>query len=203
MSKRHTLGHHTLKTNRLKVSVSKSGKTWFAAVTDSKNALVACSFSLTSKPAAINSALSSVPRGIRETARISQGSTKWLANVVRAYHGKSAKGKLDLTFVSPFRRRVYDILVNIPRGKVTTYGAIARRLGSRSISRAVGTAVGSNPAPLVVPCHRVVPSSLQVGNYGLGGRPTRRGSEFKRELLRREGVKLTHDRIAAECLWKP
>jgi len=72
--------------------------------------------------------------------------------------------EFDLLFVpagTPFQLRVWRALLSIPRGEPTTYGALARQLGTAA--RAVGQACGSNPLPIVVPCHRVVAAN------GLGG----------------------------------
>ena len=68
-----------------------------------------------------------------------------------------------------------------PAGETRTYGEVAEAIGAPRASRAVGSACGTNPVPIVVPCHRVVPATGGVGNYGLG--PDR-----KVELLRREGA---------------
>jgi O-6-methylguanine DNA methyltransferase len=83
-----------------------------------------------------------------------------------------------------FQQKVWDALRQIPRGRVTTYGEIARYLGTEGV-RAVGTAVGKNPDAPEVPCHRVVPSTGKIGNYSGGeGLPT------KVALLMEEGVKV-------------
>jgi AraC family transcriptional regulator of adaptative response/methylated-DNA-[protein]-cysteine methyltransferase len=80
-----------------------------------------------------------------------------------------------------FQRRVWEELRRIPLGETRTYGDVAAAIGEPSASRAVGSACGANPVPVVVPCHRVVPASGGIGNYGLG--PDR-----KRRLLEREGA---------------
>jgi AraC family transcriptional regulator, regulatory protein of adaptative response / methylated-DNA-[protein]-cysteine methyltransferase len=80
-----------------------------------------------------------------------------------------------------FQRRVWEELRRIPLGETRTYGEVAAAIGAPGASRAVGSACGANPVPVVVPCHRVVPASGGVGNYGLG--PAR-----KRTLLEREGA---------------
>lgn len=87
---------------------------------------------------------------------------------------------LDITGTA-FQRRVWEALRHIPYGEVRTYGDIAAEIGAPNAVRAVGTACGSNPVGLVVPCHRVVPKAGGVGNYGFG--PDR-----KKVLLRREGA---------------
>jgi O-6-methylguanine DNA methyltransferase len=84
----------------------------------------------------------------------------------------------DLT---PLERDVLGVLPKIPRGEVRTYEWVARQVGRPRAVRAVGNILARNAVPLVVPCHRVVPTSGGVGNYAFG-------SPMKRELLRREGV---------------
>lgn len=81
----------------------------------------------------------------------------------------------------PFRRRVLEELARIPYGETVSYGRLAERCGRPGAARAVGNAVGRNPVPVVLPCHRVVRSDGSPGEYG-GGR------ERKRRLLRLEGA---------------
>jgi methylated-DNA-[protein]-cysteine S-methyltransferase len=83
---------------------------------------------------------------------------------------------------APFRRAVLETLHReIHRGDTVTYGALAARAGHPRAARAVGTACALNPVPIVVPCHRVLPGSGGIGNYG--GGPAR-----KRALLELEGA---------------
>ncbi len=89
---------------------------------------------------------------------------------------------LDLD-VTPFEQKVLDTLRMVPPGEVVTYGDLARLIGEPKASRAVGNVCAKNPAILVVPCHRVVPSAGGVGNYGGAGGPT-----TKRKLLAKEGA---------------
>jgi methylated-DNA-[protein]-cysteine S-methyltransferase len=79
---------------------------------------------------------------------------------------------------------VYDLLLKIPPGKVSTYGDLARALGNPSASRAIGRILGENPDPIKVPCHRVVMSNGRVGGYAYG-------TAKKRQLLENEGVSFT------------
>lgn len=72
---------------------------------------------------------------------------------------------------TPFHRRVWNALTEIPGGTVVTYGALARRLGS--VARAVGGACGANPLPIVIPCHRVVAAGGAGGYSGKGGLATK------------------------------
>ncbi|MGH2750372.1 MAG: methylated-DNA--[protein]-cysteine S-methyltransferase [Actinomycetota bacterium] len=87
---------------------------------------------------------------------------------------------LSLTH-SSFRRTVLEHLKRVGRGHVVTYGELARRAGAPRAARAVGTACATNPVPIIVPCHRVLPSSGGVGNYG-------GGPERKVFLLELEGA---------------
>jgi methylated-DNA-[protein]-cysteine S-methyltransferase len=81
-----------------------------------------------------------------------------------------------------FSRRVLRATARVPYGSVTTYGDVARRAGSPRAARAAGNALGSNPIPIVVPCHRVIRSGGELGGYGGGG------PERKAFLLRLEGA---------------
>jgi methylated-DNA-[protein]-cysteine S-methyltransferase len=90
---------------------------------------------------------------------------------------------VDFSLVGgPFRRAVLETLHrDVHRGEVVTYGALARRAGNPRAVRATGTACATNPIPIVVPCHRVLPASGRLGNYG-------GGPERKRVLLTLEGA---------------
>jgi methylated-DNA-[protein]-cysteine S-methyltransferase len=90
---------------------------------------------------------------------------------------------IDWALASPFMRRVLRATAAIPFGNVSTYGAVAAKAGNAKASRAAGRALGANPIPIVVPCHRVI---------GTGGRLTgyTGGLHRKEALLRLEGVAL-------------
>ncbi len=87
-----------------------------------------------------------------------------------------------------FRRRVYSVVARIPKGTVLTYGTVAARAGFPNAARAVGTAMAANRYR-DVPCHRVVRADGTIGGYALGG------SRLKAARLRREGVRITGDRV--------
>jgi O-6-methylguanine DNA methyltransferase len=70
---------------------------------------------------------------------------------------------------SPFRRRVWRALLEIPPGTTASYGEVAAAIGRPGAARAVGRAVGGNPIALLIPCHRIVPSSGGTGGYRWGG----------------------------------
>lgn len=90
---------------------------------------------------------------------------------------------LDRAAIEPFAARVYDILLRTPFGETTTYGAIAEALGDRTLSRAVGEALGKNPFPIIIPCHRVVAAGGRMGGFSAPG-----GTATKRRLLEIEGA---------------
>ncbi|HZZ98741.1 MAG TPA: MGMT family protein [Candidatus Saccharimonadia bacterium] len=86
------------------------------------------------------------------------------------------------SFNSKYSQQVYDLISSIPEGKVTTYGEIARTL-KMSSPRTVGTILHFNPAPVVVPCHRVVNAQGKLAKeFGFGG------SSAQQHLLEAEGV---------------
>jgi methylated-DNA-[protein]-cysteine S-methyltransferase len=82
---------------------------------------------------------------------------------------------LDWTLSSGFRRQVLTETAAIPYGRTSTYGALAAQAGSPKAFRAAGTALATNPIPIVVPCHRVLPSGGALGNY--------RGGPARKRLL--------------------
>jgi methylated-DNA-[protein]-cysteine S-methyltransferase len=103
--------------------------------------------------------------------------------------------RLDLS--PPFYRRVLRANYAIPRGSVTTYKLLAEHLENPLGARAVGTAMATNPFPIVIPCHRVIRSDGSLGGYG-------GGTEMKRALLTREGVAFdAGGHVAAGFIWRP
>jgi methylated-DNA-[protein]-cysteine S-methyltransferase len=90
---------------------------------------------------------------------------------------------LDMDRVPPFQRRVYEAARTIGPGCTSTYGALARRIGAAGAARAVGQALGRNPFPLLVPCHRVLAASGKLGGFSAHG-----GIETKRRLLEIESA---------------
>ncbi len=95
--------------------------------------------------------------------------------------GKLGKLAVDLDALGEFQRKVLEKCAEIPPGEIRPYGWIAREIGNPGAVRAVGTALGSNPVPVLIPCHRVVRSDGTIGKYAWG-------SAMKRELLKGEGL---------------
>ena len=94
---------------------------------------------------------------------------------------------LDLDGVPEFNRGVYDIARTIPPGQTMTYGDIAKRLGGVELSRDVGQALGRNPCPVVVPCHRVLAAGGKPGGFSANG-----GVATKLKMLAIEGAVVNH-----------
>lgn len=100
-------------------------------------------------------------------------------------HVRMGLDMLRLDLCTPFQREVLRAEYAIPRGRVSTYGRIAARLGMRKGARAVGNVLAGNPFPLVIPCHRAVRSDGRPGGF-------RGGPSMKRKLLEMEGVGFDH-----------
>jgi methylated-DNA-[protein]-cysteine S-methyltransferase len=91
--------------------------------------------------------------------------------------------ELDLDGVGPFERAVYAETRAIPPGQTLTYGEVARRVGEPGAARAVGQALGVNPLPIVIPCHRVMGAGDQLVGFSANG-----GTDTKRRMLLIEGA---------------
>lgn len=97
---------------------------------------------------------------------------------------------LDMTGVSPFHRRVYDLARRIPPGKWLTYGELAAQLGEPGAARAVGQALGHNPFAPIVPCHRILAANGRTGGFSANG-----GADTKMRMLEIEGA-FAHEGLA-------
>lgn len=91
--------------------------------------------------------------------------------------------RLDLRKVSAFNKRVYAEALKIPRGKTITYGMLASAIGDKGAAQAVGRALGDNPIPLIIPCHRIVAANGAMHGFSAPG-----GVASKRRLLEIEGA---------------
>ena len=109
-----------------------------------------------------------------------------IRDIVRLLHGETvdlSQVTLDMSGIPGFNARVYDVARSVSAGRTISYGAIAERLGMPTEARAVGEALGRNPFPLVVPCHRVLASDGRPGGFSASG-----GVMTKLRLLSIEGV---------------
>ncbi len=91
--------------------------------------------------------------------------------------------RLDMDGLPPFNKLVYAAARTVPPGAILSYGEIANRLGDPGAARAVGQALGHNPFPIVVPCHRVLAAGGRIGGFSASG-----GAGTKRRLLAVEAV---------------
>ncbi len=106
--------------------------------------------------------------------------------VSRALRGEKAPGlRFDLRGLSEFERAVLAKPLEIPHGEVRPYSWVAREIGRPGAVRAVGSVLGRNPVPLLIPCHRVVRSDGRIGDYVFG-------SQAKHDVLEVEGVRPAH-----------
>ena len=122
--------------------------------------------------------------GTRSRGATERPATPVARDLARYFSGEAVdfdNYEVDLTGYTEFQRRVYEETRAIPPGEVRTYGEIAQAIGKPGASRAVGNALGRNPACIVIPCHRVVGA-----NGGLGGFTS--GLRWKRDLLRLEAA---------------
>ncbi len=88
---------------------------------------------------------------------------------------------VDLRMATPFQRRVLTATRSVPPGEVVSYGEIAKRIAQPKASRAVGQALGHNPVPIVIPCHRIIAGGGRIGGYT-------GGLAVKKKLLAIEGA---------------
>jgi methylated-DNA-[protein]-cysteine S-methyltransferase len=118
----------------------------------------------------------------------------WVATVVADIKRYLAGEPIDFTAVAvdlsgldPFRRKLYETMRSLAWGETTTYGELARQLGSSDWegAREVGEAMGRNPVPVVIPCHRVLAAGGKLGGFSAHG-----GAATKAKLLALEGVHL-------------
>ena len=84
--------------------------------------------------------------------------------------------------------RVYKKLLQVPKGKITTYGELSKAVGLKNGQRAIGMIMKKNPFPVIVPCHRVVKSDSKIGGYVYGER-------VKSRMLVNEGIKIKDGKI--------
>ncbi len=194
------MGNATFKLNGLGLAFAAKDKTWFAVLVDDQDCLVASAFSDDRRVVKNH-----LVRYSLKVAHISprEVTHSFVEDMVKLHNGEAPRGpvKLGSVGISEFQEKVYEVLKKIPRGRVTNYGLIAKVINSAP--RAVGNAVGSNPWPLFVPCHRVVPNSMTAGNYSMISRPGHKNSLVKKTLLEREGIRFQGEIIPASALWNP
>jgi methylated-DNA-[protein]-cysteine S-methyltransferase len=119
-------------------------------------------------------------------AEAPENVTRAIAGMVALLGGEASDLgdiRVDIENLPEFSRRVYAIARSIPPGATLTYGEVAERLGDKSLARAVGQALGENPIPLIIPCHRVLAAGGKAGGFSAPG-----GIVTKLRLLTIEGA---------------
>lgn len=86
-------------------------------------------------------------------------------------------------------KEIYKKLLEVPKGKITTYGELAKAVGMKNGQRTVGRIMNKNPYPVIIPCHRVVKSDGKIGGYAYG-------EEIKSNMLLKEGIEIKNGKIS-------
>ena len=115
----------------------------------------------------------------RATALIEEARSQLLAYIQGTRRDFSLP--VDLSAGTSFQRKVWKAIARIPYGRVRSYQWVASRVGGKHYARAVGMALGANPVPIVVPCHRIIAHDGSLGGFSCG-------LPVKRRLLRLEGT---------------
>ena len=84
--------------------------------------------------------------------------------------------------------KVYRKLLEVPKGKITTYGELAKAVGLKNGQRVIGRIMNKNPYPVIIPCHRVIKSDGKIGGYAYGG-------DVKSNMLAKEGITIDNGKI--------
>ena len=125
-------------------------------------------------------------------AELSRDAPAWVADLIRAITAYAAGEEVDfsavpvdLSGVDDFRLAIYATARKLQFGESTTYGELAVRAGHPGLARETGAALGSNPVPLVIPCHRILAAGGKIGGFSAPG-----GSATKEKMLKLEGVRV-------------
>lgn len=148
------------------VHESPFGRCWVAA---NENAVWGLGFLHPSSDtdAAISGLMDQILRSLAPAAKMSPDNEMARAWTERIFGGTASSVSVSLGG-TPFQRRVWDALLKIPVGQVTTYQTIADAIGTPRACRAVGSAIGRNPVSWLIPCHRVVQAAGGLGGYRWG-----------------------------------
>ncbi|UTB33523.1 MAG: MGMT family protein [Methanobacterium sp. ERen5] len=181
------------------ISIHKTNKLYFAAAFSQKGKIVRIALPKTNLEDLITEISNYHPKFI-----INNMHEKIVAIIAEIYHGNKSNFDIELlemdipnksshvtsTLKTNFERDVILEVASIPQGHVRTYKEIATSVKTQGY-RAVGTAIGKNPFPIVVPCHRVIRSDGKIGGF-------RGGKQMKIEMLINEGFKIKSDKILLE-----
>ena len=181
------------------IACEKINNVWHGIALDDERRIVISYFSVNDRSKVISSIIDYLPYD-SEFIEIKRDKYAFsiLKTMSQIYEGKSTKYNfmLALDNLPLFTRRVLILTSQIPRGFVATYGGIAKAVGNPRGARAVGNVEARNPFAPIIPCHRVVSSTLDLGGYG-------GGLDAKRRILEREDVIFDGNRVSRKCLWTP
>lgn len=120
------------------------------------------------------------------------GQPQWVVELIASIKAYAAGEDIDfsgvpvdLDGVDDFRLAIYDAARKLGFGETTTYGELAKRAGHSGLARETGAALGANPVPLVIPCHRILAAGGKIGGFSAPG-----GSATKERMLAMEGVRV-------------
>ena len=135
-----------------------------------------------------------VERRLMRHAGVSASTTQppWVVDLIASIKAYAAGEDVDFTGVpvdldgiDDFRLAIYDAARKLGYGETTTYGDLAKRAGHGGLPRETGAALGANPVPLVIPCHRILAAGGKIGGFSAPG-----GSNTKEKMLAMEGVRV-------------
>ncbi|KQZ87157.1 cysteine methyltransferase [Mesorhizobium sp. Root157] len=131
-------------------------------------------------------------REVGNSAAAGAGMPAWVVELVDSIKAYAAGEQVDfsnvpvdLSGVDNFRLAIYDAARKLGFGETTTYGELAKRAGKAGLPRETGAALGANPVPLVIPCHRILAAGGKIGGFSAPG-----GSVAKERMLALEGVRI-------------
>ncbi len=149
------------------------------------NGVRSVSFAAASDEETVNHLCRRAP-GARETHAPPESIAAMISDIKALFKGEArdlSYAALDMEGVGDFDRKVYALSLKIMPGEAKTYGDLAKAMGDVAHSRRVGQALGRNPFPIIVPCHRIVGASGAMTGFSAPG-----GAELKRKLLKIEGA---------------
>ncbi|MFN4175468.1 methylated-DNA--[protein]-cysteine S-methyltransferase [Phenylobacterium sp.] len=166
----------------------------FAGIAWNDAGLVACHLPEREKDTARRSFLRRFPDAVEAPPPASLSPTiEGVQALMRGEKADLTDAPLDLSRTPQFHARVYEIARAIPPGETLTYGQIAEKLGDKLLARDVGQALGKNPWPIVVPCHRVTAAGGKPGGFSARG-----GVDTKLKLLAMEGAAVVTPKAVAQ-----
>jgi len=137
--------------------------------------------------------MDTMDQGLLKSNGVSFEILERVAAQIHEYFNSSRKSfdvPLDISGESEFTQKVLMAALEIPFGRISTYGKLAVKIGKLDAARAVGGALGRNPIPIIIPCHRVVASTNRLQGFSSRG-----GIETKAQLLRLEGLFVKDGRV--------